>query len=258
MEKRTVLITGASEGIGFEIAKQFAINKYQLILVARNEEKLARAYTQLSPYTEVLTIPIDLTELGASKNLYDLLCSQNMKVDILVNNAGTGLEGEFQKISLEKQIQMIQLNINALTELTHYFAQGMVERKYGRIINLSSISGPIPTPQMAIYSGTKAFVLNFSQALHTELKNQGDIVVTAVCAGPTKTDFTITGSMKNLGNMTNKFGVSAKSVAIAIVKSIEQKKRVIVPNTRYKILLSLVKLIPTTFVQTIMHKQMKS
>ena len=81
MEKRTVLITGASEGIGFEIAKQFAINKYQLILVARNEEKLARAYNQLSPYTKVLTIPTDLTELGAPKNLYDLLCSQNMKVE---------------------------------------------------------------------------------------------------------------------------------------------------------------------------------
>ena len=258
MEKRTVLITGASEGIGLEIARQFAIKKYPLILVARNEEKLAWAYKQLSPYTKVLTIPIDLTKPGASKYLYDLLCSQNKKVDILVNNAGIGLEGAFQNLSLEKQIQMIRLNINALTELTHYFVRGMVERKYGRIINLSSISGPIPTPQMATYSGTKAFVLNFSQALHTELKRRGDIVVTAICAGPTKTDFTTTGSMEIIGNTTDKIGVSAKSVAIATVKCIDKKKSVIVPNTRYKMLLSLVKLIPTTFVQTIMYKQMKS
>lgn len=219
-----MLITGASEGIGLEIAKQFANKKYPLILVARNEEKLARAYTQLSPYTKVLTIPRDLTELGAPKSLYDLLSSQNMKVDILVNNAGAGLEGEFQKLSLEKQNQMIQLNINALTELTHYFVQGMIERQYGRIINLSSISGPIPTAQMAVYSGTKAFVLNFSQALHTELKKHGDIVVTAVCPGPTKTDFTITGSMNSLGKLTNIIGVTAKSVAIATVNSINQKK----------------------------------
>ncbi len=257
MEKRTVLITGASDGIGFEIAKQFAINKHPLILVGRNEEKLAHASAQLSPYTEILTISTDLTKLDASKHLYDILYSQNVKVDILVNNAGIGLEGEFQKLSLEKQIQMIQLNINALTELTHYFMQGMIERKYGRIINLSSISGPIPTSQMAVYSGTKAFVLNFSQALYTELKKHGDIVVTAVCPGPTKTAFSTTNSLENLSNVTDKIGVSAKSVAIATVNSINQKKRIIVPNTRYKVLLSLAKLTPTTYVQTIMHKLMK-
>ncbi|MFF5995052.1 SDR family oxidoreductase [Lysinibacillus sp. KU-BSD001] len=257
MEKKTVLITGASEGIGFEIAKQFANKKYPLILVARNEEKLAYASAQLSPYTEILTISTDLTKHNAAKHLYDLLYSQNIKVDILVNNAGIGLEGAFQTLSLEKQIQMIQLNINALTELTHYFVQGMVERQYGRIINLSSISGPIPTAQMAVYSGTKAFVLNFSQALHTELKKHGNIVVTAVCPGPTKTDFTITGSMNSLGKMTNIIGVSAKSVAIATVKCIKQKKRVIIPNTRYKALLSLAKLTPTNYIQIIMHKLMK-
>ncbi|MFF5994651.1 SDR family oxidoreductase [Lysinibacillus sp. KU-BSD001] len=257
MENRTVLITGASEGIGFEIAKQFAMNKYSLILVARNEEKLDNVYNQLKAYTTVTTISQDLSEPGAAKKIYNFICSTNRTVNILVNNVGVGLEGPFQELPIEKQQYMIQLNIAALTEMTYYFVQEMIKQQYGRIVNISSISGPIPTPQMAIYSGTKAFVLNFSQALHTELNKQGDIIVTAVCPGPTKTAFAYTNSMTGLNNLVNIMGVPAESIAIAIFKGIHAKKSMIVPNIRYKLLLLSSKLLPQSVMQTIMYKLIK-
>lgn len=257
MKKYTVLITGASEGIGFEVAKQFAQKGYPLVIVARNRNKLDAAAAQLHAFTDVTVISKDLSKPEAAKEIYEQLTAEGIAVDILVNNAGIGLEGAFHELSLEKQTQMIQLNLVTLTEMTHYFAQGMVQRKYGRIVNLSSIAGPIPTPNMAVYGATKAYIFNFSQALHNELKRKGDFAVTAVCPGPTKTAFNQKSEMKAFDKVLAKMGVSPESVATAIVNGVASKRTIVVPNFRFKLLLLLAKLSPASLTQNIMYKQMK-
>ena len=257
MERETVLLTGASGGIGFEVAKRFAKRGYRLVLVALADESLETAADYLQALTDVTVIEKDLTQPNAAKEVYEHVARRGIHVDILINCAGFGLEGLFPGVPLDGQVRMIQLNIVALTELTHVFVKGMVKRRYGRIVNLSSIAGPLPTPYMAVYGATKAYVYNFSQALQSELQGAGDIIVTTVIPGPTKTPFTKTSTMTRLEGVMERMGVSPESVADAIVDGILNKRIIIIPNMRYKWLLLLGKLAPAFLVRRLMLGSMK-
>jgi short-subunit dehydrogenase len=184
-----VLVTGATSGIGYELAKIFAAERYNLILVARNQEELDRTARELrQTEIEVTTIARDLFSREEAFAVYDDVRAKGIKVDILVNNAGQGLYGEFKDTDLKQELKIIDLNIAALVILTKCFIKDMTARKSGKILNLASIASTAPGPWQSVYHGTKAFVLSFSEAIREELKDTG-ITVTALMPGVTDTDF---------------------------------------------------------------------
>lgn len=190
MSAKTVLITGASGGIGYELAKLFARDQYNLVLVARSGEKLVKFAGELQQMFGVSakTVPLDLTAAPAPQFLFDQLRRDGISVDVLVNNAGYGKLGEFAEIPLEESLGQIELNVTALTALTRLFLPAMVERRSGRILNVASTAGFQPGPLMAVYYATKAYVISFSEALANELQHSG-VTVTCLCPGATDTGF---------------------------------------------------------------------
>lgn len=249
MKNRTVLITGASEGIGYELAKVFAMNGHKLLLVARNRQKLLEVQQELSQQTEVIVFEQDLSHVDAAQQLYQEIKTANLHIDVLINNAGTGIQGHFHHLPEQEQLRMIQLNITTLTQLTHLCVQDMIQNGYGRIMNIGSISSVIATPSMAVYGATKAYVLSFSEALNTELRNKGDFAVTAICPGPTKTNFAKNSDMKQLGKLVNLVGIRPEIVASIAYNSLAKKKTFNIPGRRYSLLLFGAKFIPRSIIQ---------
>jgi len=183
------LITGATSGIGYELAKIFAQDGYNIIAVARTEEDLQRVAEEFRSYgSEVITISKDLFGERAATELYEEVKSKNIEVEVLVNDAGQGVYGLFVDTDLEDQMKIIHLNIVSLTRLTYHFLQDMKRRNSGKILQLASVVSELPAPFQAVYGGTKAYVLNFTEALINELKDTG-ITVTALQPGATDTDF---------------------------------------------------------------------
>jgi short-subunit dehydrogenase len=188
--KETVLITGASSGIGLELARCFAADSGRLILVARNTaamETLAEELRQ-AHRIEVLVLTADLSLPETPRRILAELSAQKISVDILVNNAGFGATASFAEIPLPRQLEMVQVNITALMELTGLFLPGMMQRQRGGILNVGSVAGFQPGPGMAVYYATKAFVLSFSEALAEELSGTG-VTVSVLCPGPTESNF---------------------------------------------------------------------
>ena len=185
----TVLITGASGGIGYELAKLFARDHHNLILIARSGDKLAQIATELrAQNVTVKTIALDLATPLAAKFLFDQLQTEGIAIDILINNAGFGAFGEFAQMSTDVIFGQIQLNITSLTELTRLFLPAMLARRTGRIMNVASTAGFQPGPLMAVYYATKAYVISFSEALANEVRNSG-VTATCFCPGATATGF---------------------------------------------------------------------
>ena len=183
------LITGGTMGIGLELAKIFAANNHNLIIVARNESELSEAKAQLSGNgIDVITIVKDLFEPEAPFELYNDITNRNISVDILVNNAGQGQYGLFKDTDIRRELSIIQLNIASLVALTKLFLGEMLTRGNGKILNLSSIASKTPGPWQSVYHGTKAFVQSFTEAIRSELKDTG-VTVTALLPGATDTDF---------------------------------------------------------------------
>lgn len=190
MENKYALITGATSGIGYHLAKKFAENKYNLVIVARNENELNNTAAELQKQynVEVITLARDLFDVDNAFDVYNELQLKNIKIDVLVNDAGQGLYGEFTDTDIHRELDIIQLNISSLVVLTKLFLNDMVERGEGKILNLASIASKIPGPWQSVYHGTKAFVLSFSEAIRQEVKDKG-VVVTALMPGATDTDF---------------------------------------------------------------------
>jgi uncharacterized protein len=186
----TALVTGASSGIGEEFARQLAEKKTDLILVARSQDKLEKLANSLQQQYSIKAEVIgqDLTLPAAGKTVFDLVQQKGLSVDLLINNAGFGDYGTFSDRDLSKQLAMIQLNVTVLTELTGLFLPVMKARGNGGIINISSIAGYQPLPYMSVYAATKAFVLNFTEALWGENKGSG-VSILAVCPGATESEF---------------------------------------------------------------------
>jgi len=183
------LITGATSGIGLELAKLFAKDNYNLIIVARNETGLdSTAQLLKSEGIEVVTISTDLFVPGNAEELYKQVKGLGLTVDILVNDAGQGVYGKFMDNDLARELNIIQLNIASLVTLTKFFGRDMVSRGSGKILNLASIAGKAPGPYQAVYHATKAFVHSFNEAIRNELKDSG-VSVTSLLPGATDTDF---------------------------------------------------------------------
>ncbi|MDQ3279414.1 MAG: SDR family oxidoreductase [Bacteroidota bacterium] len=187
---RYALITGGTNGIGYELAKLFAGDGYNLILVARTEEDLQQRKQELSQQfdVDVITIAKDLFQPHAAFELYDDVKSRNVVVDVLVNDAGQGQYGLFVEQDIRRLLDIIQLNVSSLTVLTHLFLKDMVARNEGKILQLASIASQLPGPWQAVYHATKAYVLSFTEALISELKDSA-VTLTALQPGATDTDF---------------------------------------------------------------------
>jgi short-subunit dehydrogenase len=185
-----VLITGATSGIGYELAKLFAKNGYNLVIVARHQLELEKVSKELKDLNNIAVIPIakDLFERSAAFELYEQVKTNGIEIGILVNDAGQGHYGLFVDTDLEKELNIIQLNISSLVVLTKLFLKDMVKRGEGKILNLSSIASKAPGPWQSVYHGTKAFVQSFTEAIREEVKDSG-VVVTALLPGVTDTDF---------------------------------------------------------------------
>ncbi len=187
---KATLITGASGGIGEAFARRLAQEKHNLVLVARSEDKLHVLCDELMLKHQITAhyVALDLTEKDSAKKLYEETEKHSFEIEWLINNAGFGSMGDFARLDYEKETGMIDLNIRALVALTHLYLQGMRQRKSGVIINVASTAGFQPIPFMATYAATKAFVNSFSEAIAEENRPH-NIVVTALCPGPTDTNF---------------------------------------------------------------------
>lgn len=187
--KHFALITGATSGIGLELAKLFAKDKFNLVIVARNEADLERTAGMLKMEgIEVITLSKDLFLPDAASELYEDLKSQNIQIDVLVNDAGQGVYGKFIETELNRELDIIQLNIASLVTLTKLYVKEMVARNSGKILNVASIAGKAPGPYQAVYHGTKAFVHSFSESVRNEVKDSA-VTITSLLPGPTDTDF---------------------------------------------------------------------
>ncbi len=187
--KSYTLITGGTSGIGYELAKIFAKNGHNLILVSRDEADLTITRNELLEMgVEALIIPKDLFDRQSAFELYNEICEKGYDVEILVNNAGQGQYGEFSETQIHRELAIIQLNISSLVVLTKLFLQDMLKKGRGKILNLSSIASKAPGPLNSVYHGTKAFVQSFTAAIAEEVKDKG-ITVTALLPGATDTDF---------------------------------------------------------------------
>jgi uncharacterized protein len=251
----TVLLTGASSGIGYELAKLFARDGYNLILVARFLEPLERVAQELRDgyHADVRCLASDLSDPSAPETIYNYLQEQSLHVDILVNNAGFGNLGAFSPTDVRIHREIIQVNIVSLVHLTHLLLPAMKERNTGKVLNVASTAAFQPGPFMAIYYATKAFVLSFSDALRVELKGSG-ITVTTLCPGPTKTNF---GNRANVGHIPLfKTGVSknAKSVAEIGYKGMQRGKGIVIPGFLNKAGVIIVRLMPRKIISYILKK----
>ncbi|OYQ37554.1 oxidoreductase [Flavobacterium cyanobacteriorum] len=184
------LITGGTSGIGLELARCFAKDGYNIILVARTQEDLETVAQELTAQYGVKAygIAADLMRQGAAEKLYEEIKLEGLQIDVLVNDAGQGVWGKFTETDLQKELDIIQLNIVATVILTKLFLKDMVARNSGKVLQLASTSSKAPTPLLAVYAGTKAFVYNFTQGLINELKDT-NVTMTALLPGPTETDF---------------------------------------------------------------------
>jgi short-subunit dehydrogenase len=183
------LVTGATSGIGYEISKLLANDGYNLVVVARSNEQLQTVCDELRQFkVDVTAMEKDLFQKEAAQQIFQELKSRGLSIDVLVNDAGQGQAGLFHEVTLERHLEIIQLNVTTLVSLTHLFLTDMVKRGEGKILNLASVVSKTPAPEFAIYAASKAFVLSFSEALAPELKDTG-VTVTALMPGRTDTAF---------------------------------------------------------------------
>lgn len=237
--KKVALITGASSGIGKELARLHASKGGDLILVARRQQALDELKQELEDQhgVSVHCISIDLTETSAPKNVFDVIQDLGVEIDYLINNAGFGGHGYFHERDWEKDQAMIQLNITALTELTRLFLPAMVARKTGRILNVASTAAFIPGPLQAVYYATKAYVLSFSQAIDEELRSiNANVTVTALCPGAVATEFVAASNLE--GNDLWKNAKSPESVALVGYKAMMKGKLVAINQWSLKFMLN--------------------
>ena len=230
MTKGVALITGASAGLGVEFARQLAQRGQRLVLAARRKDRLEALAAEVG---NARAVAIDLAAPGAAAGLIADCDAAGEQVDLLVNNAGFGLRGPFVKLDAERQREMIDLNIGALTDLCRIVAPRMAERRSGGILNVASTAAFQPGPKMAVYFASKAYVLSFTEALHEELLPHG-INVSALCPGPTRTEF---GEVAGFGGsgLFDRVAMESPRVVKLGLRGLERNRAVVVPGLANKI-----------------------
>ena len=242
---KTALITGASSGIGEQMARQLAAVGCNLILVARRTERLDSLAGELASVT-VDVITADLSDPQAAEAVYAQTQAAGRQVDILINNAGFGFQKPLLSLPVADQLGMVDVNVRSLLALTQRFAAPMAQRGQGWVLNVSSVSAWFPIPGMVTYAAIKACVLHLSRALHEELKPAG-IVVTALCPGGTRTEFSSI-ARERMDPDLEKAMMPADVVAAAGLEALASGKAVVVPGALYRIMVSLVRVLPASWV----------
>ena len=244
--KPATLITGASSGLGAEFARQCAARGERLILVARRKDRLEQIAAEVGG-AEIIVA--DLSEPGAATRVVAEAISRDLWVRTLINNAGFGLIGQFEELSMARQLEMIDLNVRALTNLTYVVLNDMRLRGEGAILNVASTAAFQPGPKMAVYFATKAFVLSLSEALHEELKPHG-VAVTCLCPGPTRTEF---GEVAGFGGngLFDRVAMNAEEVVRAGLKALDGNRAVVVAGWLNKIGAASTRFAPRSFVRKI-------
>lgn len=235
-QKFTALVTGASSGIGLELVKVLAKNGHDLVITARSADALeALAGSMEGKYgVKVIVIPLDLTDRNAPEVLFTGVRDRRIDIDILVNNAGFGLGGPFAETDIAREIEMIDLNITALTHLAKLFLSPMLSRRRGRIMNVASTAGFQPGPLMSVYYASKAYVISFSEALAEELKGTG-ITVTTFCPGATETKFASVAGLENSRLFKAGGLADAQDMAEYAYRAMMRGSRVSVPGFKNKL-----------------------
>jgi len=224
--KKVALVTGASAGLGVDFARQLSKRGHPLVLAARRKDRLQALAKELG---NARVIAIDLSKKDAAAKLMADLQAKGEIVDLLVNNAGFGLIGRFAELDAGREREMIDLNVGTLTDLCRAVAPGMIDRKSGGIINVASTAAFQPGPKMAVYFATKAFVLSLTEALHEELKPHG-VKVSALCPGPTRTEFGEVAGIGTLGQF-ERLSMDAEPVVRAGIEGLGRNQAVVIPGT---------------------------
>lgn len=253
-QQKYALITGATSGIGYELAKCFAEDKYNLVLVARSEEDLQQKATEFKQQygVAVTTIAKDFFDSRAPYELYEEVKQKGITVNVLVNNAGQGQYGLFAEQDIHRLLDLIQLNIASLTVLTHAFLKDMVARNEGKILQLASIASQVPGPWNAVYHATKAYVLSFTEALISELKDS-EVTMTALQPGATDTDFFNKAEMQDSKIVDSKLSDPA-TVARDGYNALMKGDDKIVSGLQNKIMVGMTNIVPESMVADQMKK----
>jgi short-subunit dehydrogenase len=249
--KEFALITGATAGIGYELAKLFAADHFNVVLVARDEARLKNVAAELRTVhnVEAVVLSKDLSNSAAPGEICDAL--RDVSVSVLVNNAGFGSQGEFAAEKLKLCLDMMRVNMDALVQLTHLILPPMLSRRQGRILNVASTAGFQPGPFTNIYYATKAFVFSFSVALAEELAGTG-ITVTTLCPGFTKTEFHERAGFQRSSRWLPM--MSARDVAQIGYRGLMNGKRIIIPGLRNKLTAAVSRRLPATFTAKIVRR----
>lgn len=254
---KATLITGASGGIGEAFARRLASDGHNLVLVARSEEKLRTLCDDLKKQHKINAhfVAVDLTLPDADKRLFEETEKNGVAIDWLINNAGFGSMGDFAELDLERELQMINLNVSALVGLTHRYLAAMRERRSGTIINVSSAAGFQPIPFMATYAATKSFVTSFSEAIAEENRPLG-IRVLALCPGSTKTNFhTAAGMTKSMGFKGQE---TVEDVVNTTLHALDSKRSKIVSGWTNWAVASGTNLLPNSIITRILAKSLRT
>jgi short-subunit dehydrogenase len=254
IKQETVLVTGASSGIGRELARCFAAEGCRLVLLSRKRQALQGLADELrAAYkTQSEVLPADLSQPSAPARIFEHFQVNGPKIDVLVNNAGFGAHGQFAALSVERQLEMVQVNITAVMHLTRLLLPGMIERGHGGILNVASTAAFQPGPIMAVYYATKAFVLSFTEAIAEELAGTG-VTVTALCPGPTATNF-MESANAPASRRFAKIAMSAQSVARIGHRAFRQGRVVSIPGASNRMVAFSVRLAPRFMVRKVTKK----
>lgn len=252
------LITGGTSGIGYELAKLFAKDGYNLILVARNKERLQEVTDEMKRDFGVEVTPLskDLMNPYAAEEIYDAVQEMGITVDVLVNDAGQGQWGPFIETDMERDLEIIQLNISSLISLTKLFGKDMVQRNEGKILQLGSEAGTTPVPLLSVYAATKAFVISFSVALYHELKDK-NITVTVLLPGATDTDFFHKADMEDTVTYREKELDDPENVARDGYEALQKGESKIISGAKAKMHVFMADMLGSKMSAANMSKQMQ-
>jgi len=251
-----VILTGASAGIGRELARVFARHGHKLVLIARRGEKLAALAHEIADagYPEPIVLALDLQQPGMADMVDAELKSRGLAPHFVVNNAGFGLVGKAHERERAEQLQMIDLNIRALTDFSLRWVEALARNK-GGVLNVASVAGFLPGPGSAVYYASKAYVLSFTEALHRELKRKG-VRVTALCPGPVPTEFQARAGLTD-SEQKGLLTVSAGRVAEEGYRGLMVGRRLVVPGTLNKVVTFLPRLVPRSWVLEAVHARQR-
>jgi len=258
---KNILITGGSSGIGFEMSKIFAAQDFRIFWVTISEEEVLReekALLALFPNLEISYLIQDLSQADAAKNVFDWFQSKNTPLDVLINNAGYALYGMSHNLAIEKELNMLELNVTTLFKLTRLFLADMMKSDSGTIINISSNTSFQPVPKMALYAATKAFVSHYSQALNEELKmSNSNVKIITVCPSAIKdTNFKKAANMGNIKTFDGLTATNKKEVAKDVWNAYKNNKTYIMSGSKLRLIYPVIKLVPKSIIKVLLKNEL--